>query len=394
MGLSSSDNEHEVLRRLHRPRVLILYAKFGGGHKSSAEALAAWFRQHIEGEVTVLDHFEEFVSPVMTQAALSSYTQSVRLFPRGYHMFYESTRRLKPDSRAQQWLNNLGREGLEAFLERTRPDLIVSVHPTPAGVLSDMRREGRLSIPFTTVLTDYAVHSQWVHPFTDLYLVGSEEVRLGLIEVGAPPERIRVTGIPIRVNTDLLEQREELRAKWGLGPEMPTVLVMTGAQGLMRRPWRLFHTVASRPVQGFFLCGKDRALQARLQLVKSRYPHFRVLPFVRVVPELMCVADLLVSKAGGLTTSEALAMELPMLIFHPIPGQEYSNRDYLVEAGAAVSVDDLPAVGTELDRFCAAPERLAQMREAIRQIRRPHATRDAWVEMFRLLVDENRCRVN
>lgn len=383
-----------LLAASHGLRVLILSARFGGGHKSTAEALASWWEQSgAKCSVRVVDHYEAFVSPVISEAASIGYTQSVRLFPVGYRMFYELTSHLSEQSRAQQWLNRLGREELVAYLEREPADVIVAVHPTPCGALSDLRRQGRLSVPVITVVTDYVVHSQWIHPATNLYLVGSDAVAAGLIERGVDPARVRVTGIPIQVNTRLLEQREALREKWGLRPDLPTVLVMTGAQGLLRRPWRLFHTIASRPLQGFFLCGKDRALETRLQLWSNKYPDFRILRFVRIVPELMCVSDLLVSKAGGLTTSEALAMELPMVVFHPIPGQEYANRDYLVQAGAAMSADSLRELGDALDELCDNPERLTAMREATKAIRRPFAARDAGLEVLRLWHEKERWNI-
>ena len=378
-GIGGKDLTHGV-------KALILSAKFGGGHKSTADALRSWWEHNATGgEARVVDYYDEFVSPVLTQAATIGYTQSVRLFPAGYRLFYQVTRDLKPESAAQQWLNSIGRRELEGYLRQHPADVIVGVHPTPCGALSYLRTTGRLNTPVVTVITDYVVHAQWIHPGTDLYLVGSDAVRSGLIERGVPPDRVRVTGIPIRANTALLQQREALKEKWGLKPGLPTVLVMTGAQGMMRRPWRLFNTIASRPVQGFFLCGKDKALMARLKLLSDRYPNFRIMPFVRIVPELMCVSDLLISKAGGLTTSEALAMELPMIIFHPIPGQEYANRDYLVDSGAALTANSPAELGTALDMLCASPQKLADMREAIRRIRRPDAAEHSAQEMLRLI---------
>jgi processive 1,2-diacylglycerol beta-glucosyltransferase len=371
--------------------VLILSARFGGGHKSTDEAISNWWTLHVpHAEVRVLDYYDEFVSPVVTQAASIGYTQSVRLFPLGYRIFYEVTRNLPEDSPAQQWLNGLGKEGLEEYLAANPADVIIGVHPTPCGALSELRREGKLDVPVVTVITDYVVHSQWIHRGTDLYLVGSDTVAAGLVEREVPEERIRVTGIPVKVNTGLLAQRELLREKWGLRPGLPTVLVMTGAQGMMRRPWRLFHTIASRPVQGFFLCGRDRALMARLKLWSERYPNFRIMPFVRVVPELMCVSDILISKAGGLTVSEAMAMELPMIIFHPIPGQECANRDYLVESGGAISAESTRELGAALDRLCAQPQVLDNMRAAIRRIRRPDAAEHSGREVLRLLDERSR----
>jgi processive 1,2-diacylglycerol beta-glucosyltransferase len=386
LPVSERPEDARLLERARGKRVLILSARFGGGHKSAAEAIASWWGRHVpDSSVQVLDYYDEFVSPFTTAAASFGYTQSVRLFPLGYRLFYEATRNLHPDSRTQRHLNNLGMRELEAYLAVNPADLIVGVHPTPCGALSELRQAGRLASPAMTVITDFVVHSQWIHPGTDRYLVGSDGVRNGLIRRGVPAEKILVTGIPIRTNTGLLEQREVLREKWGLKPGMPTVMVMTGAQGMMRRPWPLYHTIASRPVQGFFLCGKDRSLMARLKLRAHRYPEFRILPFVRVVPELMCVSDVLISKAGGLTTSESLAMELPMILFHPIPGQEYANREYLVEAGAALAADSLRELGAALDAVCRTPHKLEEMRAAIRRIRRPEAAADAGHEMLRLL---------
>lgn len=368
-------------------RILLFSARFGGGHKSTADALGHWLEHHLpDSQVEIMDYFDQFVSPVTTAAASFGYTQSVRLFPRGYGVFYDVTRNLRPNSSAQQWLNSLGLPELATYLQENRWDLFVAVHPTPAGALAMLRRSGRLESPVVTVITDYVVHNQWIHAGIDLYLVGSECVREGLVRRGVPAERIRVTGIPIRTNTALLQQRDVLKEKWNLKPGLPTVMVMTGAQGMMPQPARLFRVVASRPIQGFFLCGRDKALYTRLQqLWAGRYPDFRVLPFVRVVPELMCVSDLLVTKAGGLTTSEALAMELPMIIFHPIPGQEYANRDYLVESGAALTANSARELGAVLDALCREPGRLEEMRAAIRRIRRPNAAEDAGQEILRLL---------
>ncbi len=380
-----------LLRASSSLRILILSAGFGGGHQSTAEALASWWEQAGCGaQVKVIDYYGHFVSPVISQAATIGYTQSVRLFPLGYRLFYDLTAHLKPDSSAQQWLNQLGRDEFAEWLENEPADIIVAVHPTPCGALSDLRRLGRLKKPVVSVITDYVVHSQWIHPNTDLYIVGSDAVRDGLVKRGVPESKIRVTGIPVKANTALLQQREALREKWGLKPGLPTVLVMTGAQGMMRRPWRLFHAVASQPVQGFFLCGKDRALAARLKMWSDQYEDFRIMRFVRIVPELMCVSDLLISKAGGLTTTEALAMELPMLLFHPIPGQEIANRDFLSSVGAAVTANTTSDVSRVLGQLCREPERLDQMREAIRRVRRPYAAQHAAIEMLQLWHEESR----
>ena len=367
------------------PRLCLLSANYGGGHRTTALALSnAWQRRSAGAQLDVIDYFSAFVSPRTAWIADVGYRQSVRLFPVAYRLFYAATQRIGPDSWAQRWLNGLGHEELAAYLQAERPDMVVAVHPTPAGAVADLRRTGRISCPVVTVITDYVVHSQWIHPGTDLYLVGCDEVRAGLIDRGIAPDRVHVSGIPMAADDALLANREELRQEWDLDPDLLTVMVMTGAQGLMRRPWRLYQALAQLPIQGFFLCGDDESLYRRLR-VHGR-PRLRPMPFTPRVAELMAASDVLVSKSGGLTTAEALTMELPMIVYHPIPGQEAANRDYLVSAGAALNAPHTRGLIRLVREMSENRRPLDQMRVAARRLKKPLAADDAAEQMLRVLV--------
>ncbi|MBI3912397.1 MAG: glycosyltransferase [Armatimonadetes bacterium] len=357
---------------------LILSCNYGGGHRSAAQALSQWWahgRSH--WQVTVFDYFSRFVHPLYARATEFSYVQSVRLFPPVYGFFYELTANIPADSRTQQFINHLGKQSLLRYLRQHPADLVACVHPTPAGALSDLKRDGLIDCQVATVVTDLVIHSQWIHPYVDLYLVGSDCVREGLIRRGIRPERIRVTGIPIVPRFTEGVNRQAARRQLRVRPELPGVLVMVGAAGMIRKAIDIYYAIEDLPVELFFVCGQDQHLRSRLRALTHGRPRFHVLGFVDNVPELMAACDFMVSKAGGLTISEALAMELPMLIYRPIPGQEHANRDYLVHVGAAVSARNQRELRQRLIALCSNPGLLKRMRAAAHAVRRPYATEDA-----------------
>jgi processive 1,2-diacylglycerol beta-glucosyltransferase len=237
------------------------------------------------------------------------------------------------------------------------------------------------------VLTDYAVHSQWIHPHVDLYCVASEEVRAGLVDRGVPAQRIRVTGIPVDPAFAEPLDRREVARRLGLEPARTTVLVMAGAYAMLGGILEVHRVLLTLPhrVQAVFVCGRDQALVERLRQRSRRRPDFHVHGFVSNVHEWMAAADLLVTKAGGITVSEALVRELPMVIYRPIPGQEEWNTRMLVTAGAAHVARGPEELARVLERLLADPAALESMRAAARRVRRPNAAREAAEAILQLL---------
>ncbi|MCS7235504.1 MAG: glycosyltransferase [Armatimonadota bacterium] len=362
------------------PSFLVLSASYGGGHQRVAEVLeAAWRRSLPRVEVELVDFFDRFVNPVMNRLTRSLYVRSVRHAPRLWGAFYDATGHIRPDSPTQRFINRLGKSRLLAYLRERDFHVVVSVHPTPAGSLSELKGEGKVHHPSAVVLTDYAVHSQWIHPYVDLYCVASEEVRAGLVDRGVPADRIRVTGIPVDPAFAQPVDRGEVARRLGLDPSRTTVLVMAGAYAMLGGILDVHRVLLTlrKPVQAVFVCGRDHALVQRLRQRSRRRPDFHVHGFVSNVHEWMAAADLLITKAGGITVSEALVRELPMVIYRPIPGQEEWNTRMLAAAGAAWVARDPEDLRRALDRLLADPGALESMRAAARRVRRPHAAREA-----------------
>lgn len=374
--------------REEAPSFLVLSASYGGGHQRVAEVLeAAWRRLLPDVRVEVVDFFERFVNPAVNRLTRSLYVRSVRHAPRLWGAFYAATGNIRPDSATQRFINRLGKARLSAYLRQHAPHVVVSVHPTPAGSLSELKGEGKALQPSAVVLTDYAVHSQWIHPHVDLYCVASEEVRAGLVDRGVPASRVRVTGIPVDPAFAEPADRAEVARRLGLDPTRTTVLVMAGAYAMLGGILDVHRVLSGLPqrVQAVFVCGRDDSLVQRLRQRSRRRPDFHVHGFVTNVHEWMAAADLLITKAGGLTVSEALVRELPMVIYRPIPGQEEWNTRMLVAAGAARVARDPEELRRVVERLLRDPAALESMRDAARRVRRPRAAHEAAEAIAQLL---------
>ncbi len=337
-----------------RSSVLMLTATYGEGHVRAAQALAAAVERLDPGRpVRIVDYFE-YVSPAMNRLARRLYVGSVRRVPLLYGKWYNATRAIPEDSLIQRTLDHYRVDSLRRLLDDTRPAAVVSTFPIPAGVLSTLRRERGYDVPSAVAVTDYTVHSQWIHSGIDLYMVGHEELRQGLIARGLPPEHVVVTGIPIDPRFgDPHPPRPD-------GPPWQ-VLVMGGAYGMLPGTLKMVVALVGIPdVNVVLVAGRDRQLRQQGEdLARQHQGRLTVTGYTTEIPSLMAASHLLVTKAGGLTVSEALAMRLPLMIYRPLPGQEEANVEFLVRHRAARVFHDRPSLVHEVGEILQGG-RLAQ----------------------------------
>jgi processive 1,2-diacylglycerol beta-glucosyltransferase len=258
-----------------RPRIVILSCRYGGGHQRVAEVLADELRRRSPGcHIEIHDYIETFIGHRYNLIFTALYFGSVRWVPWLYRWFYRTTSAISPQSFLQRCINTLGKRRLAAWLHAHTPDLMVCTYCLPAGGLSELKRAGQTEVSCVTVITDHAIHSQWIHPGIDLYLVSSEYVRDGLVAHGIPPERVLPTGIPVACEAAFTPNRQALRRQYGLSPGLPTVLVMVGAYNLMRGALDVCRTLIERrrPTQYLFVCGKDERLRLSSGISKMSRP--------------------------------------------------------------------------------------------------------------------------
>ena len=318
-------------------KVLIFSASFGAGHVRAAEAIIEVLRiREPNVEITHMD-FGAFLNKTFNSVIKSTYIELIKHTPKLWGEFYYRTSRIHPGSLFQRFLNGLGKHEFEQLIQDIQPDLVICTYPTVAGVLAQQRLKGILNVPLVTIVTDYAVHSQWIHQGVDLYIVGSKSVYDGLIGRGIDPNSIRITGIPVSPKFELKLDRREMLEKLGLNPNLPTILVMGGAYGVLDGAKRICKILVetANPVQTLIVCGQDEKLYKALDpLIEEGKNAIVRFGFVKNIEDLMSAADMIITKAGGLTVSEAMTKRVPLVIFRPIPGQEEENTTYLEGSGA------------------------------------------------------------
>jgi processive 1,2-diacylglycerol beta-glucosyltransferase len=283
--------------------------------------------------------------------------------------------RMASDSPFSLGATRLGTARLATLLDALAPDAVVSVHATPAAALSALATEGRRLPPHTTVVTDFVAHSQWIARGIDRYCVAADEVGREFVARGIPRERVLVTGVPLRPEFAAPLDAVEARRALQLPAAAPVVLIMAGSHGRVGRLPDVVRALRGLPgpVQGLVVAGHDAALARRLLRVAAGSPT-RVVGYTDNVPSLMAAADLLVTKAGGMTLAEAMAAELPMLLYGSLPGQEQRNERFASRAGVALAARSRAELRRLLERALSEPDLLDHLREAIRRARRPDAT--------------------
>jgi processive 1,2-diacylglycerol beta-glucosyltransferase len=356
-------------------RVLILTASYGSGHNAAARALAEAFAEH-GVDVTVVDHFRELVHPLFDRASRAFYMGLLRRAPMVWGAAYALGDWLPSDSALAFGLTRVGTARLGALLERLAPDAVVSVHATPAAAMAALAAEGRRLPPHTTVVTDFVAHSQWLARGLDRYCVADTAVGHEFVARGIPRERVVVTGVPVRAEFDAPIDGAAARQTLGLSPHLPVVLAMAGSNGSVGRlpdvAWAL--TRLTRPAQAVLVAGHDAALAETLTR-QTAGSNVRVLGYVPEMRALMAAADLLVTKAGGMTLAEAIAAQLPMLLYGSLPGQERHTARFASRAGIALAARSRHDLVRLLERALGEPELLEHLRDGVRRVRHPHAAR-------------------
>lgn len=360
--------------------VLIFSADFGTGHHQVANALKTVIGQMRPSWTIDIYNFFNYIDPLFNRLLKFGYLQMIKHFSYSYEWFYETTRDIEPDSKWQRFLNGMGKYKLLDLIEKCSPKVIICTYPTPAGVVSQLKAKGEIDVPLITVITDVAVHSQWIHSNVDAYVVAAETVRNRLAERGISKNKIFATGIPLRPQFERNFIDTRIWKKYDLDPNLFTLLIMGGGKGLMPG----IDTICSNlselplPLQILVITGTNKSLARKLEpIAESANIPIHILGYVDDVASLMRISQLLLTKAGGVTVFEALASELPMLLYKPLPGHEMCNVEFLIKNKAAFIANNEGEALGHIKNILENPSILEPMVEAIRPISKPFASREA-----------------
>lgn len=371
-----------VLPPKHSPRVLILSASSGAGHVRAAQALERAFQMRGGCHVEHVDAID-YVSKLFQRLYDDAYIALVRRAPNLMGLLYDRLDQPWRHPRRRLALDRLNTQPMIRMLKRVQPDLCIATHFLPAEILAWLIAKKKLRARNAIVVTDYDVHAMWLCRTVDRYYVAIQESAEYLAGIGVPRQKLRVTGIPIDPLFECPADRSEVRRKFGLAPDSSVLLISAGGYGIGPVEQLVRDLLAlNRPWQIVAIAGKAEKLKRRLdELSKAAgklsggKDRLVAVGFTKEIDQYMAAADVLVGKAGGLTTSEALACALPMVLIDPIPGQEERNADHLLEAGAAIRCNNLPAAAWKIAALLDHPEKLHAMSEAAVVMARPAAAR-------------------
>jgi len=370
-------------------RVLILSASAGAGHMRAAAAVERSFQlmkaatevRHVDVLTLTNKLFRRFYS--------QAYLDLVNRSPEILGWFYDHLDTPWQYEHRRLMLDKLNARPFVKFLREYQPEMIVCTHFLPAEIVSWLKAEGRLDCPQAIVITDLDVHAMWLCRNYEHYFVALDETREHLIKLGMPAGKVSVTGIPIDPVFAEKKDPREMRRRHGLRPDTTTILLSAGGFGVGPVE-HLLHalTEMKQPAQVVAVCGRNEELKARLEQqnrVRARGSKVSIKPigFTTQMDEYMAAADVMLGKPGGLTTSEALAKGLVLVIVNPIPGQEERNSDHLLEQGVAIRCNNLPVLAYKLDQLLTDGKRLHSMRANVKRLARPQAAR----EIVRTLLD-------
>jgi processive 1,2-diacylglycerol beta-glucosyltransferase len=373
-------------------RILIPTVTAGAGHLQAASAIEEAWRALRPADTLEKMDVLDFTPRLYKKIYVKGYLQLVKHAPEVYAMVFKKTdnpARLKKLARLRRTFARITTQPFVKSILKFQPDAVICPHYLPLEILGGIkakRRRGPAPL-VVCVVTDFEAHALWMEPCVGLYCVATEETKARLIARGAPSEHVVVTGIPIAAKFAARPPVAALQRHYRLRQGITTLLVLGGGFGLGPVEEILSELdKVEKPVQTLVVCGRNEKLRKKLAAQPRRQPT-HLLGFADNMHELMAASDLILTKPGGLTTSESLALGKPLIILNPIPGQEAANSDFLLERGAAIKINRVEDLPFRLGQLIGA-QKLGDMARAAKHLGRPNAAQDICLAVLQRLAPD------
>ena len=381
-------------------KILIFYASYGGGHLNAAKSINDYIISNYPNNDVELIDCMKYVNKTIEKLTTAAYREMAKKAPWAWGKIYSDSQK-GPLAHLSSRSNKIMAIKLLRLLREKQPDVIISTHPFGSQMCSYLKRKNKITAKIATIMTDFSPHDQWLvgHKFTDYFFVANDKMKNYLISKGITENKISVTGIPISNRFLKTYNKKEILDTYNLSEDKFTVLFFGGGEfGLGKtKTAEIFESFVQESlkekIQIIAIAGKNPKMKANFEEIVSKYSvntttttttnttdttditnNVKILEFTNQVPELMSISDLVVTKPGGLTTSESLASHLPMLIINPIPGQEEENAEFLEDKGIAIWLrknDDSKLI---IENLLADNKKLNLMKENTKLLARPHST--------------------
>lgn len=357
-------------------RVLILYITEHSGHHSAALSIKKALQLKDPGSQVLCVNAFRLVFPFMEWLTHALYMVVIKRVPKIWEKMYDNPKFVGRTRVLKGWIHALAIRRMKCLIDDYKPDVVVCTQAFPCGIVAAYKKtKGSFQNLFLIgVLTDFAPHAYWVYENVDAYMVPTQESLELLVDKGISMQKVRVCGIPIDPKFSQTLDRRELLSNYGLKENSPVIMIMGGGHGLgpIRDVLRELDA-AKEEFQLIVVCGLNERLYRWIQAerFKNRILSFR---FTDQIERLMSMAHVIITKPGGITTAEALAKKIPMIILNPIPGQEARNTEFLIKKGAAVKIDAPQEVGSAVRKILVAQHSFLSLSDGVSALSKPSSS--------------------
>ena len=365
-------------------KILIFYASYGGGHLSAANSIKQCIDDNFKDCETKLVDCMEYVNRPVNKITTTAYKELAKKFPWAWGEVYSHSQK-GPLAHISSASNNLMAKKLLKLLKEYQPDIVISTHPFGSQMVSYLKRKALVDCKLATIMTDFAPHDQWLvgKDYVDYYFVSHEKMKQELINSNVAENTVFATGIPLSNRFLMHFDKDEIMKSMGLNPDKRVILFFGGGEfGLGRdKTVKILNSFIThvKNHQIVAIAGKNEKMKIAFEklVAETNSESFvKVLAYTKQVPELMSISDLVVTKPGGLTTTESLASGLPIVAINPIPGQEEENAKFLEDEGVAIWLkknDDYDKIIADL---LSDEDKLHQMKVNTKLLAKKNSTRD------------------
>lgn len=364
-------------------KILIFYGSYGGGHLAAAKSIENYINSNYPDITVQKVDCMEYISKHLNKILAESYNEAAKRAPWAWKKAYYLSNDGILMSNAVKTSNVIFSLKLNKLLQKFKPDLIISTHPFGTQMCGILKKKKKINCKLATVLTDFHIHGQWLmfHEFCDYYFVSNENMKNDMIKYDIDENKIHISGIPVSERFKQKFDKEKIYKDFDLDPDKQTVLFFAGGEfGLGNKTtimvFRALIKLFSK-LQVIAVSGKNEKMFNKFEdIVKNTESsdRIKVLNFTDKVPELMSISSFIITKPGGLTSSESLVSHLPIIIINPIPGQEEENAEFLVDKGVAVWIHKKDNVARVLKNLYRDENKLPSMKEATFSIAKPNST--------------------
>ena len=366
-------------------KILITYATYGGGHLSAAKAIKNYIDENYDDVETKLVDCMMYINKVVNGVSTRIYNKITTNTPWLWKkVYYNSKKGIL--SKISNGSNKLMAKKLVRLFDDFKPDIVISTHMFSTQMIGYLKRKGKVNCALATVLTDFAPHDQWLeeHEYGNLFFVSNESMKESIVnEFNVDSNIVHVTGIPISPKFSKGFDKEQIYKDMDLNPNKKTILLFGGREfGSGRKKILEVLTSLTKHLDKYQIvavCNRNKKTISAFHKIADGLQDssdLKIFDYITNVPEVMSISSLVVTKSGGLTSSESLASALPVLVINPIPGQEEENAEFLVNAGVAVWLKKKDNTEDVVNKLLTSPEKLKEMGENAKKLAHLNSTKN------------------